>query len=89
MLHRAPSKDFLTNKKTVRLFPEALLAPFALGYQPNGADWESQTTNNVATRIPVAVVALVAFALFSSGGGCSVCSVNQHSHPRDQLARAA
>ncbi len=25
MLHRAPSKDFLTTKKTVRLFPEALL----------------------------------------------------------------
>jgi hypothetical protein len=41
-----------------------ILAPFALGYQPYGADWVSQTTNNVATGIPVAVVALVAFALF-------------------------
>jgi hypothetical protein len=41
-----------------------ILAPFALGYQPYGADWVSQTTNNVATGIPVAVVALVAFAFF-------------------------
>lgn len=41
-----------------------ILAPFALGYQPYGADWVSQTTNNFATGIPVAVVALVAFALF-------------------------
>jgi hypothetical protein len=41
-----------------------ILAPFALGYQPYGADWVSQTTNDFATGIPVAVVALVAFALF-------------------------
>src|SRR5260370_3762703 len=41
-----------------------IVAPFALGYQPYGADWVSQTTNNVATGIPVAVVALVAFAFF-------------------------
>ena len=43
-----------------------ILAPFALGYQPYGADWVSQTTNNFATGIPVAVVALVAFAFFLS-----------------------
>ena len=41
-----------------------ILAPFALGYQPYGADWVSQTTNNFATGIPVAVAALVAFAFF-------------------------
>ncbi len=41
-----------------------MLAPFALGYQPYGADWVSQTTNDFATGIPVAVVALIAFALF-------------------------
>ena len=41
-----------------------ILAPFALGYQPYGADWVSQTTNDFATGIPVTVVALVAFAFF-------------------------
>ena len=44
-----------------------ILAPFALGYQPYGADWVSQTINNVATGIPVAVVALVAFGFFFTG----------------------
>jgi len=41
-----------------------ILAPFALGYQPYGADWVSQTTTAFATGIPVAVVALVAFDFF-------------------------
>lgn len=41
-----------------------ILAPFALGYQPWGADWASQTTNDFWVGIPVAVVALVSFALF-------------------------
>ena len=41
-----------------------ILAPFALGYQPYGADWVSQTTNDFATGIPLAVVALVSFAFF-------------------------
>lgn len=41
-----------------------ILAPFALGYQPYGADWTSQTVNDFATGIPVAVVALASFALF-------------------------
>ena len=41
-----------------------ILAPFALGYQPYGADWVSQTTNNFATGIPAAVVALVDFGFF-------------------------
>src|SRR5215471_6022315 len=41
-----------------------ILAPFALSYQPYGADWVSQTTNDFATGIPVAVVALVAFGFF-------------------------
>jgi hypothetical protein len=43
-----------------------ILAPFALGYQPYGADWVSQTTNNFAMGIPVAVVSLISFALFFS-----------------------
>src|SRR5260370_4815269 len=41
-----------------------ILAPFALGYQPYGADWVSQTTNDFVTGIPVAVVALASFVLF-------------------------
>ena len=41
-----------------------ILAPFALGYQPYGADWVSQTTNDFAVGIPVAVEALISFALF-------------------------
>ena len=41
-----------------------ILAPFALGYQPYGADWVSQTTNSFVMGICIAVVALVAFALF-------------------------
>jgi hypothetical protein len=41
-----------------------ILAPFALGYQPYGADWASQTTNSFVMGICIAVVALVAFVLF-------------------------
>jgi hypothetical protein len=41
-----------------------ILAPFALGYQPYGVAWASQTTNSFIIGICVAVVALVAFALF-------------------------
>jgi hypothetical protein len=41
-----------------------ILAPFALGYQPYGADWTSQTVNDFAMGVPVAVVALISFALF-------------------------
>jgi hypothetical protein len=43
-----------------------ILAPFALGYQPYGADWVSQTTNSFVMGICVAVVALISFALFFS-----------------------
>jgi hypothetical protein len=41
-----------------------ILAPFALGYQPYGTAWASQTTNSFIMGICIAVVALVAFALF-------------------------
>jgi hypothetical protein len=41
-----------------------ILAPFALGYQPYGTDWVSQTTNSFVMGICIAVVALIAFALF-------------------------
>jgi hypothetical protein len=41
-----------------------ILAPFALGYQPYGANWTSQTTNDFVTGISVAVVALASFVLF-------------------------
>jgi hypothetical protein len=43
-----------------------ILAPFALGYQPYGAGWVSQTTNSFVMGICIAVVALVAFVLFFS-----------------------
>jgi hypothetical protein len=43
-----------------------IVAPFALGYQPYGTDWVSQTTNNFVVGICVAVVALVAFGFFFS-----------------------
>src|SRR6266702_7576877 len=43
-----------------------ILAPFALGYQPYGADWVSQTTNDFWMGIPIVVVALISFALFFS-----------------------
>lgn len=41
-----------------------ILAPFALGYQPYGTGWASQTTNSFVVGICVTVVALVAFVLF-------------------------
>lgn len=41
-----------------------ILAPFALGYQPYGASWVDQTTNNFVVGICVAAVALTSFALF-------------------------
>lgn len=41
-----------------------ILAPFALGYQPYGADWASQTTNDFVVGICVAAVALGACVLF-------------------------
>ena len=41
-----------------------ILAPFALGYQPYGTDWVSQTTNSFVMGICIAVVALISFALF-------------------------
>ena len=41
-----------------------ILAPFALGYQPYGADWASQTTNSFVMGICIAVFALIAFVLF-------------------------
>jgi hypothetical protein len=41
-----------------------ILAPFALGYQPYGANWTDQTINDFVTGISVAVVALISFALF-------------------------
>ena len=41
-----------------------ILAPFALGYQPYGADWASQTTNDFVVGLCVAVVAIASFMLF-------------------------
>jgi hypothetical protein len=64
-----------------------ILAPFALGYQPYGADWVSQTTNDFATGIPVAVVALVGFAFFFASllGSLRAAGVLV-SQPRPQAA---
>ena len=44
-----------------------ILAPFALGYQPYGADWVGQTTNDFVVGLCVAAVALGSFALFFLG----------------------
>lgn len=52
----APGKYLVGTMLSLILFLAGgwlILAPFALGYQPSGADWVSQTTNNVATGIPV------------------------------------
>ncbi len=64
-----------------------ILAPFALGYQPYGADWVRQTTNDFATGMPVAVVALVGFALFFASllGALRTAGVLV-SRPRPQAA---
>lgn len=63
-----------------------ILAPFALGYQPWGADWVSQTTNDFWVGIPVAVVALVSFALFfASLVGALRASGVLIARPRPQL----
>ena len=43
-----------------------ILAPFALGYQPYGADWVSQTTNDFWVGIVVVVLSLVSLGLFAS-----------------------
>ncbi len=67
-----------------------ILAPFALGYQPYGADWMSQTTNDFVVGICVAVVALVSFALFlfSLLGSLRASGVIA-ARPRSQAAVAA
>ena len=66
-----------------------ILAPFALGYQPYGADWMSQTTNDFVVGICVAVVALVSFAFFflSLLGSLRAAGVIA-ARPRPQAATA-
>src|ERR1700680_1670231 len=67
-----------------------ILAPVALGYQRYGADWVSQTTNDFAVGIPVAVVALIAFALFFFSLLCSLRAVGvMAARPRSQAVPAA
>ena len=41
-----------------------ILAPFALGYQPYGADWVSQTSNDFWVGIAVVLLSLVGLVLF-------------------------
>jgi hypothetical protein len=67
-----------------------ILAPFALGYQPYGADWMSQTTNDFVVGICVAAVALVSFALFlfSLLGSLRASGVIA-ARPRSQAVAAA
>ena len=43
-----------------------ILAPFALGYQPYGADWASQTSNDFWVGIAVVLLSLVGLALFAA-----------------------
>lgn len=67
-----------------------ILAPFALGYQPYGADWVSQTTNDFVVGICVAAVALVSFAFFffSLLGSLRAAGVIA-ARPRPQAVAAA
>jgi hypothetical protein len=66
-----------------------ILAPFALGYQPYGADWVSQTTNDFWVGIPVAVVALVSFVLFFASLIASLRAAGVlFGQPRPQQAAA-
>ncbi len=44
-----------------------LVAPFALGYQPQDADWVTATKVDVFTGLAVAVVGLVVVAAFAAG----------------------
>ena len=41
-----------------------IVAPFALGYQPYGADWVSQTSNDFWVGLAVVVVSLAGLGLF-------------------------
>ncbi len=43
-----------------------ILAPFALGYQPYGADWTSQTSNDFWVGIAVVLLSLVGLVLFAA-----------------------
>lgn len=43
-----------------------VLAPFALGFQPQGADWTDMTLADVWTGIPLAVVGLAGIIVFAS-----------------------
>ncbi|MGH3319498.1 MAG: hypothetical protein ACRDN9_04845 [Streptosporangiaceae bacterium] len=43
-----------------------MLAPFALGYQPGGADWSDTTVTDFFTGLGVAVVAAVAVVTFAA-----------------------
>jgi hypothetical protein len=66
-----------------------ILAPFALGYQPYGADWVNQTTADFATGIPV-VVALVGFAFFFASllGALRAAGVLAARKPAEQAQAA-
>jgi hypothetical protein len=65
-----------------------ILAPFALGYQPYGAAWVSQTTNDFVVGICVAVVALIAFALFFASLLGSLRAAGMISVPAKGVAQA-
>ena len=67
-----------------------ILAPFALGYQPYGADWVNQTTADFTTGIPVAVVALVGFAFFFTSlvGALRAAGVLAARKPAEQAQAA-
>ncbi len=41
-----------------------IVAPFALGYQPYGADWVSQTSNDFWVGLAVVIVSLAGLGLF-------------------------
>ena len=66
-----------------------ILAPFALGYQPYGADWVSQTTNSFVIGICVALVALLAFVLFFMSLLGSLRATGVITAPTKEVAVAA
>jgi hypothetical protein len=66
-----------------------ILAPFALGYQPYGADWVSQTTNSFVIGICIALVALVAFVLFFMSLLGSLRATGVITAPTKEVAQAA
>ncbi|MBA2346402.1 MAG: hypothetical protein H0V83_15190, partial [Rubrobacter sp.] len=44
-----------------------MLAPFALAYQPSGADWADPTYTDFWTGLPLLIVSLVGLVVYAAG----------------------